>query len=227
MLYGLAIDPGTVTIGYCRFLLKGNVAQLLHYGDFQTKGHLPIEYRLQQIYHFVDDLIKAIPVHLLITENSFYNPRFPAGITVREGLGVIKLAAAENHVPIHLFRPDDPKNMLVGKKNANKLEVAKAVEQAKIPLPLPASELVKQRRDHITDSIGLALSYCFLQSPTLTILDEKGAILCSGLEKKTSGTTGKSKAKKSTKTGNLSRKTPMKMKKSKPSPTEKSLASSP
>ncbi|MBL4952136.1 crossover junction endodeoxyribonuclease RuvC [Neobacillus sp. YIM B02564] len=187
MVKGIAIDPGTRDIGYCYFnwMKEDSLLVLGESGIIRIKHSLDLEFRLHILFYRIQELVTDMEV--LVTENSFSNPKYPSGITVREGLGVIKVAAVEKHVPIHLLRPEDSKLAMVGKRTASKLELAKAIEEAGIPLPSPAEVLIQKKKDHLTDAIGMVIAYCFKEKATVTIYSEKGEKLCPCLEKKRNG----------------------------------------
>jgi len=179
---GLAIDPGTHHLGYVFFDLNENRLTLSEYGSFRV-SRKPLEHRLHQIFVQAQEWMRHRPLDVLVVEHSMSNRHFPGGgETVRESLGVLKVAAVQHNLQIVLLRPHDAKWAVTGKAAASKLEVAAGVERAGVELPFAPETLVKKKLDHITDAIALAIAYALTRAPFLELYDRKGVFLC-GLSK--------------------------------------------
>ncbi|MFE8700972.1 crossover junction endodeoxyribonuclease RuvC [Cytobacillus sp. FJAT-54145] len=187
---GIAIDPGTTSLGITTFLLEPVTERrgrftILQTDIFQAKAHHPIEKRLHALYGYFLHLFKKEEVDVVVSEQTFASGnRGYSAIAVREALGVLKVAAVTQEIEtIELVSPFDVKYAVTGKQMTSKLHIAEALEEMGIHLPLPAPELVEKGMDHLTDSIAIGIAYAQKFYAQLELFDKKGEVPCCGILK--------------------------------------------
>ena len=148
----LGIDPGYATIGFGIVDADCGQYRLLQYGTITTSPELPFEQRLLTIYQDMNQLIETARPDVMSIEELFWGHNVTTGIGVSHGRGVILLAAAQNHIPIHEYTPMQIKLAVVGYGNASKHQVMDMTRR------LLKMEKVA-RPDDAADAIAVALCH--------------------------------------------------------------------
>lgn len=152
----LGIDPGTATTGYA--LVVGEPGQgdprLAEYGTIRTTPPTPMPERLAAIHAALGGLIGELAPDALAVEELFFSTNVSTALTVGQARGVILLAAAQAHVPVHEYKPMEVKQALTGHGGADKRQV-----QDMLRILLDLVEI--PRPDDAADAVAIAL--CHLQ----------------------------------------------------------------
>lgn len=176
----LGIDPGTATIGIGIIECDGKDFTSLHSGWIETSKNDSPEKRLAEIHFQTINIIKEHKPDVVAIERLFFFINYKTAMAVSESIGVIKLAAEEEGVPISSFAPLEIKSAVAGNGKAKKEEMKIAVKKVlKIKTP-------KKRKTHFDDLCdALAVAICYAQK-NLINQDKMGYN-----EKKTSNTKNK------------------------------------
>lgn len=139
---------------------------------------------LLYIYNYLQKIIIKYKIEVISYETIFHHSNRAFGSApVQNVIGIIKLLSAQNNIKIISFTPQQIKKGVTGSGKAEKIDVAiKAFEYINkdfISLEIKnrrvnytPEELIKKKKDHISDSIAAGLSV-FLYSPPIKKKEEK------------------------------------------------------
>lgn len=152
----LGIDPGKATTGYSLLEVNGRGLSLVDFGWIKTRKELDTPLRLLTIAKEMDILIKKFSPDILSMERLFYFANAKTVMGVSEAMGVIKMAAAKQKVPVVQYAPLEIKNIVVGHGRARKDEVKKAVRKV-VKVRCPRKK--KTHFDDVADAIAVAICH--------------------------------------------------------------------
>ena len=148
----LGIDPGIAIVGYGVVQYTGNKFKTIDYGAITTKAHTKIDFRLNDVYDGVCELIHKYKPDAVSIEELFFNTNVKTAITVAHARGVIVLAAAKCGVETFEYTPLQVKQAVAGYGRADKNQV-----QQMVKLLLGLSEVPKP--DDTADAVAIAICH--------------------------------------------------------------------
>ena len=157
----LGIDPGLATTGYGLVEERGQDLSLVDFGVLETPANLPLDRRLQQLYHDLCSLVAGFEIESVAVEDLFFSRNARTAMVVGQARGVILLAAAEARLPVFSYTPLQVKSAVVGYGQATKSQVQEMVRV------LCAMESIP-RPDDAADAIAIAI--CHLHSARMVSL---------------------------------------------------------
>ena len=152
----LGIDPGIAIVGYGVVQYTGNKFKTIDYGAITTKAHTKIDFRLNDVYDGVCELIHKYKPDAVSIEELFFNTNVKTAITVAHARGVIVLAAAKCGVETFEYTPLQIKQALTGYGRADKFQMQNMV---KIMLKLNAVP----KPDDVADALAIAICHAHSQ----------------------------------------------------------------
>ena len=147
----LGIDPGTHRLGWGIITGSAQKQSYLASGCLEHPPHTPPTVYLPAIYQHLTQLITTYHPTALGLETLLFQKNVNTAIPVAEARGVIRLAAAENTIPLHELAPNTIKLAVAGSGNASKSEVTRMVG---LLLGVP----VAGKRDDELDALAVAIS---------------------------------------------------------------------
>jgi len=150
----IGIDPGTATTGYgiIRETDQGSL-QVVDYGVIETPAKMPMEKRLQSLFHQLTDLIFLHRPEFGAVEKLFFHKNVTTAMSVGQARGVIMLALAEAEIEVAEYTPLEIKQAITGYGSAEKRQI-----QLMIQALLSLEDLPKP--DDAADALAVAV--CFL-----------------------------------------------------------------
>lgn len=148
----LGLDPGTASTGYGIVSVAGNHFKALGFGVVETRGDIPLERRLEQIFKEVGELLGRYRPEAAAVESLFFNVNVRTALAVGHARGVILLACSQGGCQIFEYTPQQVKQGVVGYGKASKQQV---MEMVRVLLGL--SEV--PRPDHAADALGVAICH--------------------------------------------------------------------
>ena len=150
----LGIDPGTATTGYgfIRETDQGSL-QVIDYGVIETPAKMPMEKRLQSLFHQLTDLILLYQPEFGAVEKLFFHKNVTTAMSVGQARGVIMLALAEAGIEVAEYTPLEIKQAVTGYGSAEKKQIQHMVQAL-----LGLEEFPKP--DDAADALAVAI--CFL-----------------------------------------------------------------
>ncbi len=156
----MGIDPGLATVGYGFVNQAASQLEALDYGAVLTPAGTKTEYRLQEIYLNIDQLIKEVRPHAVSIEKLYFNTNEKTAVNVCQARGVILLAATQNSVPVFEYTPLQIKQAVTGNGRAEKKQimymVTKLLNLKKEPRP-----------DDTADALAAAVCHAFCSDSML------------------------------------------------------------
>lgn len=147
----LGVDPGT---GICGFgvleVPKRSTPILLDSGAITTPPHTPLPDRLLDIYHSLHEIISEDKPDCVSIEKLFFMQNITTGISVAEARGVVLLVAAESHLPIFEYSPNEIKKAMTGYGHADKKQM-----QEMVRVFLKLDKIIKP--DDASDAVAAAI----------------------------------------------------------------------
>ncbi|MCD6290119.1 MAG: crossover junction endodeoxyribonuclease RuvC [Anaerolineae bacterium] len=148
----LGVDPGVAITGYGVVRSDVDRLSLVTYGVIRTPPTKGLPERLCMIYQGLSDLISFHRPQAIAVEELFFGHNVRTAISVGEARGVVLLAAAHAHLPVHEYTPSAVKQAVVGYGNASKRQV-----QEMVRLLLELSDV--PRPDDAADAVAVAICY--------------------------------------------------------------------
>lgn len=152
----LGIDPG---IGICGFgLIESsgyNNSKVLDFGAITTKVDAPIPDRLEELYDSLEQVFAETKPVVVAIEKLFFSKNITTGIAVAEARGIVLLVAAQKHLPVYEYTPNEIKKALTGYGAATKAQM-----QEMVRLHLNLRE--KPKPDDAADALAVAITCGFL-----------------------------------------------------------------
>jgi len=147
----LGVDPGT---GICGFgvldVPKKGTPILIDSGAITTPPHTPLPERLLDIFHSLHEIISEDKPDCVSIEKLFFMQNITTGISVAEARGVVLLAAAEAHLPIFEYSPNEIKKAMTGYGHADKKQM-----QEMVRVYLKLDKIIKP--DDASDAVAAAI----------------------------------------------------------------------
>jgi len=151
----LGVDPGLATTGYGLVAEQRQNLSLVDFGVIETPANLPLDKRLQQLYHELCSLVAGFDLEAVAIEDLFFSRNVRTAMAVGHARGVVLLAAAEANLAVFEYTPLQVKDAVVGYGRATKSQVQEMVRL------LLGMECIP-RPDDAADAIAVAI--CHLHS---------------------------------------------------------------
>ncbi len=158
----LGIDPGLNVTGYGVIDVLGRQIELVEGGVVRSSRTRSLEFRLDQIYSGVVDIIQSLkPDRMSLEEVFSHYARPKTAILMGHARGVINLAAARNNLSVQSYLPNQVKRIMTGSGHAPKSQIQWAVARhfnlSEPPTP-----------HDVADALAIALCDAFIQQNQLT-----------------------------------------------------------
>ena len=161
----LGIDPGTAITGYGVIGCTSDRLKLIEKGAVTTSVNETAPNRLNYIFEKICALLEKHKPEILTIESLFFFANAKSISAVGQSIGVVKLAAARNKIPVKDYPPLRVKMVLMGRGRAEKIEIQQKVRKIlrlrKIPRP-----------NHAADALAVAI--CHWKSTNGKIKKERG-----------------------------------------------------
>ncbi|MEY3220578.1 MAG: hypothetical protein RIT27_1935 [Pseudomonadota bacterium] len=149
----LGIDPGSRITGFGIITLENRRISYITSGCIRLE-HSNSSQRLLEIFNSVNSLIQEFqPTHLAI-EKVFVHQNVDSALKLGQARGVAIVAAAQHHLSISEYSPNEVKKAIVGKGHADKTQVQHMI---RILLQLPISP-----QADAADALAIALCHAHL-----------------------------------------------------------------
>jgi crossover junction endodeoxyribonuclease RuvC len=149
----LGLDPGTATTGFALVTgPQGGPGVLVEYGVIRTTPVTPMPERLAEIHAAVASLLAELNADAVAVEEVFFSTNVSTALTVGQARGVMLLAAAQAHLPVFEYKPNEVKQALTGHGGADKRQV-----QDMLRLLLDLADI--PRPDDAADAVAVALTH--------------------------------------------------------------------
>lgn len=125
----LAIDPGTIKMGYAIIKCTGNQLQLMSMGTLLLTSHKDVYVRLQKIHHTVCELIALHHPDSFAIEAPFFGKNVQSMLKLGRAQGVAIAAAMQYEIAVTEYSPKKVKQSVTGNGNASKEQVWKMLQQ--------------------------------------------------------------------------------------------------
>ena len=154
----LGIDPGKATSGYSVVRFDGQEIFLLDFGWIETPKEQEATKRLLSIGQQTEKLIKKAEPDILAIERLFFFINAKTAMGVSEAIGVMKMIAAKNKLPMVEYAPLHIKKIVTGNGKSKKKDVQEAVRKiVKIRCP-------KKKKTHFNDvADAVAVAICHIK----------------------------------------------------------------
>lgn len=119
----MGIDPGLATVGYGIVDYFKNTFSVCDYGAVLTPAGQKTEYRLEEIFGNICELIKDSRPDVVSIEKLYFNTNEKTAVNVCQARGVILLAATQSRVPIYEYTPLQIKQAVTGYGRADKKQI--------------------------------------------------------------------------------------------------------
>lgn len=150
----MGIDPGLATVGFGIIRYERNHFDAVEYGAVLTLPGKQTEFRLEEIYENIDELIKMYRPDAVSIEKIYFNTNEKTAVNVCQARGVILLAATKNNIPIYEYTPLQIKQAITGYGRADKKQimymVTKLLSLDKVPHP-----------DDTADALAAAICHAY------------------------------------------------------------------
>lgn len=150
----MGIDPGLATVGFGFVRFERGRFEPLEYGAVLTPAGVKTEYRLQEIYENITELLRNTRPQAVSIEKLYFNTNEKTAINVCQARGVILLAVTQSGVPIYEYTPLQIKQAVTGNGRADKKQVmymvTKLLSLKKEPHP-----------DDTADALAAALCHAY------------------------------------------------------------------
>lgn len=125
----LAIDPGSIKMGYAIIRSIGNQMELLSMGTLLLSSYKDIYMRLEKIHSTVDQLIRLHQPTTFAIEAPFFGKNVQSMLKLGRAQGVAIAAAMQHHLEVTEYAPKKVKQSVTGNGNASKEQVWKMLQQ--------------------------------------------------------------------------------------------------
>jgi len=162
----IGIDPGLADTGVGIVWGRGTCVEGYAFGVVHTQKTDSLSTRLELIFTRLSSVIEKETPDLMVVEEVFSLPRYPASaIGLGKVVGVVLLAGGQAGVPVREVPVREAKQVLTGNGNASKKQLERSVRRA-LQRQTPITP------DHASDALGLALIGLF-RFGTLNITQTK------------------------------------------------------
>lgn len=125
----LAIDPGTIKMGYAVVKFTDNKLHLISMGTLLLTSYKDVYIRLQKIHHTVCELIDLHTPNTFAIEAPFYGKNVQSMLKLGRAQGVAIAAAMQHNISVTEYSPKKIKQSVTGNGNASKEQVWKMLQQ--------------------------------------------------------------------------------------------------
>ncbi len=147
----LAIDPGTVVMGYAILEEKQKKPALITMGVLKLAGTKDIYARLEKIYSVVSDLIKKYEPTSFAIEAPFFGKNVQSMLKLGRAQGVAIAASMQAGIGVSEYSPKKVKLSVTGNGNAAKEQVWKMLQH---------QLNIEERPQYLDASDALAVALC-------------------------------------------------------------------
>jgi len=121
----LGIDPG---ITRCGLAVMGEEEQLILSLLIDTKDIEKEEFKIEKIFLAIEEVILKFPISMVICENIFFNKNIGSAIKTGEIIGIVKLLARRNNIPIKCITSQYAKKRILKNGRAKKKDIVEYVK---------------------------------------------------------------------------------------------------
>ena len=146
----LGLDPSLTSTGWGVIEVNGNRLQYVADGFIPTDAKMPIEQRLEIIFHALCEVIETYKPEEAAIEKTFLNANPETSLKFSMARGVVILAAGHNGIPLFEFEPNKVKKALVGVGHADKTQI-----QTMIKILLPGCQ---PKNNDSADALAMAVT---------------------------------------------------------------------
>jgi crossover junction endodeoxyribonuclease RuvC len=155
----LGVDPAAAgATGYGVIESDGRRCRMLRFGALRAtrKGPEHFPERLREIHSLLCELIEEFQPHGVAVESVFTALNMKTALTLAEVRGVVLLAAAQSHVPVHSYSPREVKACVAGYGHARKeqmqLMVRALLQMSETPEPADAADALAVALCHVQNA---------------------------------------------------------------------------
>ena len=123
----IGIDPGTGILGFGVIDVVGGRSKLVTAGVIKTPAHTPLDQRLEEIFHGLNQIITETQPNVMSIEKLFFAQNITTAISVSHARGVAMLCGRLAHLPIAEYTPLQIKQTLTGYGRAEKKQIQEIV----------------------------------------------------------------------------------------------------
>jgi len=124
----LGIDPGTARTGYGVIDDINDTYNLVNFGCITTEAGVPLEARLHEIAHDLEEIIKKFKPDYAAIEELFFSKNTKTALSVAHARGVMIQKLNENNIPVCSYNPMKIKLALCSDGKAKKPQIQKMVQ---------------------------------------------------------------------------------------------------
>ena len=148
----IGIDPGTGILGFGVIDVVGGRSKLVTAGVIKTPVHTPLDERLEEIFHGLNQIITETQPTVMSIEKLFFAQNITTAISVSHARGVAMLCGRLAHLPIAEYTPLQIKQTLAGYGRADKKQIQ---EMVRLHLNLQ----VAPKPDDAADALAAAITH--------------------------------------------------------------------
>lgn len=148
----IGIDPGTGILGFGVIDVVGGRSKLVTAGVIKTPAHTPLDERLEEIFHGLNQIITETQPTVMSIEKLFFAQNITTAISVSHARGVAMLCGRLAHLPIAEYTPLQIKQTLAGYGRADKKQIQ---EMVRLHLNLQ----VVPKPDDAADALAAAITH--------------------------------------------------------------------
>lgn len=148
----IGIDPGTGILGFGVIDVVGGRSKLVTAGVIKTPAHTPLDERLEEIFHGLNQVITETQPTVMSIEKLFFAQNITTAISVSHARGVAMLCGRLAHLPIAEYTPLQIKQTLAGYGRADKKQIQ---EMVRLHLNLQ----VVPKPDDAADALAAAITH--------------------------------------------------------------------
>jgi crossover junction endodeoxyribonuclease ruvC len=148
----IGIDPGTGILGFGVIDVVGGRSKLVTAGVIKTPAHTPLDERLEEIFHGLNQIITETQPAVMSIEKLFFAQNITTAISVSHARGVAMLCGRLAHLPIAEYTPLQIKQTLTGYGRADKKQIQ---EMVRLHLNLQ----VAPKPDDAADALAAAITH--------------------------------------------------------------------
>jgi crossover junction endodeoxyribonuclease RuvC len=152
----LGVDPAAAgATGYGVIESDGRHCRMLRFGALRATREGPEHFpeRLREIHAMLSDLIEEFEPQGVAVESVFTAQNMKTALKLAEVRGVVLLAAAQRHIPVHSYSPREVKACVAGYGHAGKeqmqLMVRALLGMSETPEPADAADALAVALCHI------------------------------------------------------------------------------
>ncbi len=148
----IGIDPGTGILGFGVIDVVGGRSKLVTAGVIKTPAHTPLDQRLEEIFHGLNQIITETQPNVMSIEKLFFAQNITTAISVSHARGVAMLCGRLAHLPIAEYTPLQIKQTLTGYGRAEKKQIQ---EMVRLHLNLQTAP----KPDDAADALAAAITH--------------------------------------------------------------------